>query len=192
MQSCAPVIGILLAAGSGSRFGGDKLLATLDQGTPLGARSLANLAPAVDAVVAVVRPNNDVLAQSLAVGGARVTVCPRAAEGMGTSLAWGVRSAPVARGWIVMLADMPWVATESIARVVLALTRGAPFAAPSYRGVRGHPVAISARYFAELCTLSGDEGAKRLLAAHADGLELIDTDDPNVVRDVDSKSDLER
>ena len=190
-MSGAPVIGVLLAAGSGSRFGGDKLLAPLDDGTPLGVRSLANLAPAVDAVVAVVRPDDGALARLLSIGGARVTVCPCAADGMGASLAWGVRSAPVARGWIVMLADMPWVAKASIARVVLALTRGAPFAAPSYRGVRGHPVAISARYFADLCALSGDEGAKRLLAAHADRLELVETDDPNVVRDVDSKTDLD-
>lgn len=191
-MSGAPVVGVLLAAGSGSRFGGDKLLATLEDGTPMGVRALGALAPAVDAVVAVVRPGDDVLAQALASGGARVTVCPRAAEGMGASLAWGVRSAPAARGWIVMLADMPWLATSSIARVVLALSHGAQLAAPAYRGMRGHPVAISSRYFWDLCALGGDKGASGVLAAHADALELIDTDDPNVVRDVDVKADFER
>ena len=187
-----PVIGVLLAAGSGSRFGGDKLLATLDDGVALGVRSLANLMPAVDAVVAVVRAGDDVLAGLLSRGGARVTVCPRASDGMGVSLAWCVRAAPVARGWLVALADMPWVATSSISRVAHALRSGARMAAPSYRGMRGHPVGISARYFADLCALSGDEGARGLVAAHADILETIETNDPNVVGDVDAKADLER
>jgi molybdenum cofactor cytidylyltransferase len=51
-------------------------------------------------------------------------------------------------------------------------------------------VAIGARYFAELQTLSGDEGAKKLLAAHAAEIELIAVDDPGVLRDVDTQSDL--
>ena len=37
--------------------------------------------------------------------GARVTLCPYAAQGMGHSLAWGIRAAPVAKGWLVALAD---------------------------------------------------------------------------------------
>ncbi|HEY7944089.1 MAG TPA: NTP transferase domain-containing protein, partial [Casimicrobiaceae bacterium] len=51
-----PIVGVLLAAGSGSRFGGDKLLAKLADGTPLALAALSTLAAAVDVVVAVVRP----------------------------------------------------------------------------------------------------------------------------------------
>src|ERR1022692_5251932 len=53
-----PLVGILLAAGSASRFGGGKLLAPLEDGTPLGVRALINLAPCVDSVVVVVRPDD--------------------------------------------------------------------------------------------------------------------------------------
>jgi molybdenum cofactor cytidylyltransferase len=190
MESGAPVVGVLLAAGSGSRFGGDKLLAALSDGAAIGELALANLAAAVDSVVAVVRPGDDVLARALARGGARLTVCANAADGMGESLAWGVRAAPVVKGWVVALADMPWTTSETIASIADALRAGAPLVAPSHRGARGHPVAISARYFSDLCKLSGDEGARRILRANMESLTLIETNDPGVVRDVDLRSDL--
>jgi molybdenum cofactor cytidylyltransferase len=91
---------------------------------------------------------------------------------------------------IIALADMPWVSSSTVALIATALRRGAALAAPTYRGARGHPVAIGTRYFADLQTLSGDEGAKKLLAAHGTELELIAVDDPGVLRDVDTQSDL--
>ena len=103
----APVVGILLAAGSATRFGGDKLAAALPNGTTVGVAACRNLAAAVDAVIAVVRPGDGAIADALAANRARVSVCPRASDGMGASLAWGVRAAPVATGWIIALADMP-------------------------------------------------------------------------------------
>lgn len=188
----APVVGILLAAGSASRFGGAKLLAPLQDGTPVGVAALANLAGAVDTVVAVVRPGDAALAQLLAAHGARVSVCPFAADGMGASLAWGVRASPVAAAWIVALADMPWIATQTIARVADALRAGAPLAAPRHEGARGHPVGIAAPFFGELIALSGDEGAKHLLSTHSSSLCWIDVDDPGILRDIDTPEDLPR
>jgi molybdenum cofactor cytidylyltransferase len=189
-----PVVGVLLAAGSGSRFGGDKLLATLADGRPLAAAALSTLAAAVDVVIAVVRPGDAALEALLGKSGALVAVCPDAAEGIGASLACGVRETqrcfPEAQGAIIALADMPWVSPSTVASVAAALRRGAALAAPTHRGTRGHPVAIGARYFADLQTLSGDEGAKKLLAAHDAELELIAVDDPGALRDVDTQSDL--
>ena len=189
-----PVVGVLLAAGSGSRFGGDKLLATLGDGRPLASAALAALAAGVDAVIAVVRPGDAALEALLGKSGALIAVCDNAAEGMGASLACGVRDAqrrfPDAQGAIVALADMPWLSSSTVALVATALRRGAALAAPTHAGRRGHPVAIGARYFADLQTLSGDEGAKKLLAAHAAEIELIAVDDPGVLRDVDTQSDL--
>ena len=189
-----PVVGVLLAAGSGSRFGGDKLLAKLADGRPLASAALSALAAGVDAVIAVVRPGDAALNSLLAKSGALIALCSNADEGMGASLACGVREVqrrfPEAQGAIIALADMPWVSSSTIASVATALRRGAALAAPTHRGTRGHPVAIGARYFADLQTLSGDEGAKKLLAAHGPELELIAVDDPGVLRDVDTQSDL--
>jgi molybdenum cofactor cytidylyltransferase len=189
-MSGAPVVGILLAAGSASRFGADKLAATLPDGTPVGVAALRNLAAAVDSVIAVVRPGDSAMTSAFATHGARVSVCQRASDGMGVSLAWGVRGTAVAAGWIIALADMPWIDPTTIARVVSALKGGASLAAPQFQGARGHPVGIAARFYGELAALSGDEGAKLLLAARATSVQLIDVNDAGILRDIDTPADL--
>ena len=185
-----PIVGVLLAAGSAKRFGADKLRVALPDGTAVGVAALESLAATVDAVVAVVRPHDDALARTLASTGARVTACPRAVDGMGSSLAWGVRAAPLAAGWVIALADMPWVSQESVAGVVAALRGGAAIAAPSCNGARGHPVGFASRFYAELASLSGDEGAKAILGRGP--VTLIATNDPGVLRDLDVPEDLRR
>jgi molybdenum cofactor cytidylyltransferase len=187
-----PLVGILLAAGSASRFGGGKLLAPLEDGTPLGVRALINLAACVDSVVVVVRPDDAPLARLLADHGAIVSVCPYSSNGMGQSLAWAIRATPLAKAWVVALADMPWVGHTTMRRVVDALERDAALVAPTHQGVRGHPVGFSRRFYAELATLSGDDGAKTILRAHATELQIIETDDAGISRDVDTPGDLAR
>jgi molybdenum cofactor cytidylyltransferase len=186
----APVVGILLAAGSASRFGADKLAAALPNGASVGETALQNLGAAVDSVVAVVRSGDSAMARTFRARGARVSVCCHARDGMGASLAWGVRGTAVAAGWIVALADMPWIDPATIARVVAALKNGAPLAAPRFQGSRGHPVGIAARFYSELAALSGDEGAKQLLAANASSVQLVDVSDAGILRDIDTPADL--
>lgn len=185
------IVGILLAAGRGERFGGAKLLAPLpDSGVPVGLAALRSLRGALPDVIAVVRPGDDALAAQLEGEGARVIRAARADEGMGASLAAGVAAATDADGWLVALADMPWIATATHASVAGALQAGAAIAAARYRGNRGHPVGFAAALRAELLALDGDEGAKRVIAAHREGLTPIDVDDPGVLRDVDVADDL--
>ena len=185
-----PIVGILLAAGSASRFGGDKLLAPLKDGTPLGVRALSNLVACVDNVVAVVRPGDQTLARALSDHGAELTVCPYAVNGMGQSLAWAIRATPLAKAWVIALADMPWIEIATNQRIAAALERGAELVAASHQGVRGHPVGFSRRYYGELAALSGDEGAKSLVRRHERALQLIETNDAGISRDVDTPEDL--
>jgi len=191
------LVGILLAAGEGARFGGGKLLARVpttahgvSAGTSIGAAAAMHMMAALNDVVAIVRPRDTMLEHALAATGARVVPCERAAEGMGASLACGVDESADADGWIVALADMPWIDPGTIASVAARLRDGASIVAPSYRGRRGHPVGFSARHCAALLALTGDEGAKAILTAHADALESIEVDDPGVLRDVDRPEDL--
>jgi len=187
-----PIVGILLAAGSASRFGGGKLLAPLEDGTSLGVRSLMNLLACVNSVVAVVRPGDQALARAFSDHGAELTVCPYAANGMGQSLAWAIRATPLAKAWVIALADMPWIEIATTQRIADALARGAELVAASHQGVRGHPVGFSRRYYGELAALSGDEGAKSLVRGHERELQLIETDDAGISRDVDTRADLPR
>jgi molybdenum cofactor cytidylyltransferase len=88
----------------------------------------------------------------------------------------------------VALADMPWIRVESVAAVADAMRGGALIAASRWRERRGHPVGFAASLYPELCALSGDEGARAIPARHP--VTLVATDDPGVVRDVDTPGDL--
>ena len=191
------IAGILLAAGRGARFGGDKLLAPLPHGaedvppgTAMGVAAATHLASALHDSTAVVRPGDTVLADALRKAGLRIVECADADEGMGRSLASGVIATSDAEGWVVALADMPWIATATIRAVADALAHGASLAAPVCGGVRGHPVGLAQRHFAALCALNGDAGARSILAAHSDELTLLDVDDGAILRDVDTPAAL--
>ncbi len=191
------IVGILLAAGQGTRFGGAKLLAPLPvashgavAGTPVGVAACRHLVAAVGDVVAVIRPGDPALAQQLHEAGARVVECQRADDGMGASLACGVTAASDADGWVVALADMPWLAPATIISVHDALASGADIAAPIIDGERAHPVGFSRRHFAALVALTGDGSAKSLVEENRQSLRLIATDDQGARRDVDTALDL--
>lgn len=185
------IVGVLLAAGAGTRFGGGKLLAPLD-GVAIGRRSCANLVAAVQSVIAVVRPGDDALAAQLSEAGASVTICALAATGMGASLAHGVREArdtEAADAVMVALADMPWIAPATYRSVRAELEKGAPVAIARYRGARAHPVGFARQHFPALMQLTGDAGARELIARARD-IRWVDVDDPGAVRDVDTQQDL--
>jgi molybdenum cofactor cytidylyltransferase len=186
------IAGILLAAGSGRRYGGAKLLARLDGVDAVGPAACRHLLAAVPWVIAVVRPDDRPLAAALAAVGAQVVPCPEADDGMGASLACGLNAAAAARGWVVALADMPWIAPATIARVAAAVAGGALVAAPFFGGTRGHPVGFGEGCRAELAALAGDAGAREVVAAHADRLLRLDVDDPGILRDVDTPADLRK
>jgi len=183
-------VGILLAAGAARRFGGAKLLAALPDGAPVGVASCRAMAAALPCTIAVVRPGDDALAAARAAEGATVVRCARADEGMGASLACGVAASRDAAGWVVALADMPWIAPRTIRRVADAIVSGASIAAPFHLGERGHPVGFSRVHRDALLALGGDEGAKNVVAAHRIGVVRIDVDDPGALRDVDRPCDL--
>lgn len=182
--------GILLAAGSASRFGSDKLMHPLPDGTPIAVAAARNLLAALPDSIAVVRSADSELAGLLRAEGLRVEECADAAEGMGRTLAAGVLACREAEGWVVALADMPFVSPDTIRRVADALGAGAELAAPIYRGTRGHPVAFGARYRAELASLTGDAGARAVLKRDQSRVRGVAVDDPGVLRDIDTPEDL--
>ncbi len=184
------IAGILLAAGASTRFGGDKLLSPLADGTSLGARAARNLLGGVDLCVAVVRPSDHALASQLEREGCQVVRCSSAINGMGASLACGVEAVPDAAGWLIALADMPFIRPETIRAVATLLRAGAPLAAPHYRGRRGHPVGFTRSFFSRLTGLEGDRGASSLLCAYSAQLQHLNCLDPGIFADIDTRSDL--
>jgi len=185
-----PIVGLLLAAGQGRRFGSDKLLHPLADGQPLVTASARHLAASTDHAIALVRPGQPALCTVLAGSGLAVVEVANAAAGMGVTLAAGVRAAAQAAGWVVALGDMPQVQPETLRQIRDALRAGAAIAAPYYHGRRGHPVGFDRRWYRALSALNGDTGARQLLQVHSAAITPIVVNDPGCLWDVDTPQDL--
>ena len=179
------VVGILLAAGSARRFGSHKLLHSLPDGVAVGVAAASTLLQAVPDAIAVVKPEDHALIDAFTQIGMRVVENTCADEGMGTSLAAGINATSSADGWLIVLADMPWIQPATIEALVNQLKNGASMVAPVYQGQRGHPVGFSARWQQPLRALSGDKGARDLIANNPDELELLTVEDAGVLKDID-------
>ncbi len=184
---------VVLAAGRGERFDGDghKLAQPLGHTSVLAAtleQVLAAGLPCVVVTTAALVP----LAQQVVAARDIVLLPPVGTHtheplGMGYSIASGVSARAHANGWMVLPGDMPLVRPETLRQVAHSLSQY-PVTYAQHRGRRGHPVGFSAELFTELVTLSGDEGARRLIARYpAHGIEV---DDPGVLLDVDTQADL--
>lgn len=187
-----PIVGLLLAGGQACRFGSDKLMHPLPGGEPIAVRSLRSLIDSgVDHCLAVVPPGRAVLGQALQATGADLHVCYACSQGMGHTLACGVQATLQASGWLIALADMPFVKSQTITRVGQRLRAGAAIAVPRYQSQRGHPVGFSERFAKALAALEGDRGAREVLRLNAACIDWVDVDDPGILLDVDTPADLE-
>ena len=192
-RALAPVV-VVLAAGRGSRFEGavhklrqslgdeSVLAATLAQvlqsGLPAVVVTTAELVPIVQPLIAA----RDIVLLP-PIGSAT-----REPLGMGYSIAAGVGARPNASGWLVLPGDMPLVQATTLQAVARSLGQH-PVVYAQHRGRRGHPVGFAAELYTELVRLTGDEGARRLLARYpSQGLEV---DDPGVLADIDTPADYE-
>lgn len=183
-------VGILLAAGQSRRFGSNKLLHPLTDNIPMllvAAQKLVSVLP--ESIVIInqsLMPYTDQLEQL----GMRVIVNQQANQGMGSSIACGVRASQQATAWLIALADMPYIKTETITLLVNKLTDGADMVAPVIGQQRGHPVGFQQRYKDALIALDGDVGARQLIANNPGRLALVATDDTGVIMDVDRATDI--
>lgn len=188
------VSAILLAAGAGSRFGGDKLLAEFE-GRPLIEHALSMLRDApLDETVVVVGGDAGRLRQVCEPYRVRIVENPDWVEGQSTSVRAGLRAmSPGARAAVVSLADQPLVGTGAVKRLVEAFERGATVAVAVYGGKRRNPVLFAREMWPMLIEeLSGDEGARAVLRHHPELVTEVPCDDVADPVDVDTREDLLR
>lgn len=187
------VVGILLAAGTGTRFdAGNKLLADLD-GEPVVAHAAWTLLESpVDPVVAVLGYEGALVARTLGPYPVRTVNNPRYEEGQATSLERGVVAAEdyEADAAVFMLGDLPRVAPETVAAIVERWREtDAGIVVPTYDGRRGNPALFDARHFDALAAVTGDRGGRALFEEHP--VERVAVDDPGIHQDVDTDADLD-
>lgn len=199
------VSALVLAAGRATRFGAaasglaaesTKLLADLD-GKPLVRHvALAALGSRAAGVTVVTGHAAEGVRQALAGLDVGFVHNPDFATGMASSLLAGLAALdPRASGVLVLLGDMPCI-TSAIIDLLIARFEGAGAACdavvPVFEGRQGNPVLLGRAVFPALSGLSGDQGARRVLAEPGRTVLACPVDDAAIEADVDTREALER
>jgi molybdenum cofactor cytidylyltransferase len=187
------IAAVVLAAGTSSRMGRQKLLLPMGEGRPLVRLSVERvLAGGLDDVVVVLGRDADRVAGALSGLAIRPVVNPRYAEGQSTSLRAGLDAImPGTEAVVVALGDQPLPDPGLIGRMVAAFreTRR-PVVVPRYRDGRGNPVLFAAALFDELRAVTGDQGGRGVIAAEPGRVAEVAVDAP-MPADVDTWADYE-
>ena len=187
-------LGVVLAAGAGSRMGTPKALLRTQDGEAWVALAARRLAEGGCADVLVVLGASAEAAAACVPSGVSTTVATRWAGGLGESLAAGIRAAQAHPGRpdavVIHLVDAPGITADAVRRTVERAGDGpAALARATYDGVAGHPVVIGRVHWnGVLAETNGDRGAGKYLLEH--GCLTVECGDVADGRDVDTPDEL--
>ena len=186
--------GIILAAGASSRMKDrDKLMEDVD-GSPQLAR-IAKVAgqSQLDRVQIVLRADDADRQAAVADLGVSLTRAPNAFDGMAASIRAGLSARDRGSDAVMLiLADMPDLSVDHLNRLIAAFdpAEGRSIVqATDSKGIAGHPVLFGRRFFEALANLSGDNGAKSLIADGQEFLVTVSTDGLAATTDLDTPED---
>jgi molybdenum cofactor cytidylyltransferase len=187
------VAAVVLAAGRGTRMGGQKLLLPL-AGRPLVVWAVdAALGSRASETIVVVGHEAERLAEVLADRPVTLVVNSRYREGLSTSLQAGVRAtSAVCDAVVFLLADQPFVDSALVDRLIDRFAESKMEVVRPLIGDRpAHPVLMSARLFPEILAQRGDVGGREIIDRHPERVCLVPVDDRRVAQDIDSMEDYE-
>ena len=187
------IAALVLAAGSSSRMGGSNKMFARIGGIPMVLRA-RNAALASRAASVVVVSGFDAEALEALVAHPRVSVVrnPDFAQGLSGSLRRGIAALPAdADGVVVLLADMPGITAAHLDALIDAWAASDCIIVPRHGGRRGNPILWPRRFFEAMQGLVGDQGARELLARHADQILAVESPDDAIFADVDTPEDLD-
>jgi molybdenum cofactor cytidylyltransferase len=185
------IAAIVLAAGTSTRMGRQKLTLPMADGRPLVRVAVEQvLAAGMDETVVVLGGDAASVCAALAALPVRIVVNPRYAEGQSTSLRAGVDAlGPGTEAAVVALGDQPLPDPGVIRCLVTAFrATGRPIAVPVYRDGRGNPVLFAAGLFGELRAVTGDRGGRGVIARDPDRVTEVPIDAP-MPADIDTPRD---
>lgn len=115
-------------------------------------------------------------------------------EGMSTSIRAAMeQGSSAAQGVLIVLGDQPGVTADVIDKLVSSFEGGkGRIIVPVYKGRRGNPVLFDIKYKAELMKLSGDVGAREVVAAHPGDVCELDVGSEGILEDIDTEQDYKR
>lgn len=188
------IAAIVLAAGRSSRMGARNKLLELVDGKPIIERVVSvALQSGAKPVIVVAGFEADRIAEALH-GQDVITVNnPDFERGLSTSLQAGLAALPPdCAGAMILLGDMPQIKPSDIAALISAAKTREAICVPVNDGKVGNPILWGAAYFAEMMQLTGDAGAKQLLAKHPQRVVQVPIASDGIFTDIDAPSDLAR
>lgn len=187
------VAAILLAAGRSTRMGHNKLMAPLE-GAPLLMRAVdAALSSRARPVILVTGHEAERVRAALGERPVSVVHNPDYEKGLSTSLRCGLAALPVGcDATLVCLADMPRIGAALLDRLIHSYNpvEGRAICVPTWQGKRGNPVLWGRQFFGEMAALTGDVGAKHLMAEHPELVAEVAAEDDGILADVDTPDAL--
>ncbi|GCE25012.1 molybdenum cofactor cytidylyltransferase [Dictyobacter alpinus] len=199
MPNIDAIAAIILAAGSSSRMahGYHKLLLPLGEKPVLAHVVEATLQSQVSHIVVVLGHQSPQITAALDnyIHNNKISLQenPDYKQGMSTSLRAGLQALSkhhnleAYTGAIVLLGDQPFISSHLLDTLIATRQQtGKSIVAPCYHGKRGNPVLFAASLFAELATVTGDEGGRSVIAKHAAEVESVELSDAQAQYDVDT------
>ena len=185
------IAGVLLAAGTSSRMGKNKLFLELGGVSVLRRAARTAIAAGLDPLLVVLGHESERARAELEGLACMPVLNPDYASGMNTSLRAGIQAVPPeASAAMVLLADMPFVTPEMV-RQVAARWSGEPLAVSLYGDVVAPPILYSCALFPELLEMTAEDCRKRVVKRHrADALEIAWP--PMALADLDVPEDVDR
>jgi molybdenum cofactor cytidylyltransferase len=170
-----PVAGVLLAAGTSSRMGSNKLLFELDGESVLRGAVRRALAGGLSPLLVVLGHESDKAWREIEDLPCQWALNPLYGEGINSSLKAGILAVPKeARAAMVMLADMPHVTPEMIAAMIERYrTSAAPLVISDYEGVNAPPMLYDRSLFGELLAMTGEGCGRQVVKRHREEAEVM-------------------
>lgn len=184
------IAAVVLAAGGSVRMGAPKQTLRF-RGVPMLQVVVETLRRSkVDRVVVVLGAHEPEVRKDVSFDEELVVENPDYSSGMSSSIRAGLAAVPDADAALVVLADQPFLAPQTIDILVEAYrVSRSPVVLPVFRGRRGNPVLFDRSLFPEISRLRGDVGAKAVVRAHQADLLEVPVDDAGVVEDIDTPED---
>lgn len=183
---------VMLAAGNSRRFGGNKLLYSVNQ-LPMYQQILKKLIKTKEklydegilAELTVVTQYEEIARTAESVG-AKVLFNPHPDEGISSSIKIGLKGNLETEGCLFTVSDQPWISQETIEKLVkLYLTSGKGIACVAHKNRLGNPCMFSPDYYKMLLALTGENGGKGIVSACRNDTVVLDVEDEKELEDID-------
>ena len=183
---------VLLAAGAGKRFGGNKLTAQV-HGKPMYLWAMENIEEMKTELPAVVVTGPPEIVSAAEAKGMIAIFNGQPELGISLSIRLGIEAViqedRKVDGILFMVCDQPWLEKTTLVRLMSEFDGG--ILALSYGERRGNPVIFSREYLKELSELSGDIGGRQVMARHRENVRFLEVNDEKELQDIDKREQIE-